>query len=217
MPEAASESRPEHPVFARLYEPLLSGVEKGGLADMRRDLLKQATGRTIEIGAGTGLNLPHYTPAVTHLTLTEPDPHMARRMRERLDEDGPPAGIETEVVEAGAEGLPFDDGSFDTAVVTLVLCTVPDVEGSLAEIKRVLVEGGSLLVLEHVRGEGSVRSWWQDRIDRPWGALAGGCHPNRPTRARLAEAGFRLDSIEGTEMPRTFPWMKPMIAGRATR
>src|SRR5687768_9502645 len=100
---------PEHPIFARFYEPMLSGVEKAGLSDMRRDLLKQATGRTIEIGAGTGLNLPHYTSSVTHLALTEPDPHMARRMRERLDEEGPPAGIETEVVEAGAEALPFDD------------------------------------------------------------------------------------------------------------
>ena len=171
----------------------------------------------IEIGAGTGLNLPHYTPSVSHLTLTEPDPHMARRMRERLDEDGPPAGIETEVVDAGAEALPFDDGSFDTAVVTLVLCTVPDVEGSLAEIRRVLAPGGSLLVLEHVRGEGSVRSWWQDRVDRPWGVVAGGCHPNRADRGPARRGGLRIDSIERTEMPKSLPWMKPMIVGRATR
>jgi ubiquinone/menaquinone biosynthesis C-methylase UbiE len=216
MPDAAPEARPEHPVFARFYEGLLSGAEKGGLADMRRDLLAGAAGRTIEIGAGTGLNLPHYTAAVTRLTLTEPDPHMARRMRERIDEDGPPAGIETEVVEAGAEALPFEDASFDTVVATLVLCTVPDVEASLAEIKRVLVPGGSLLVLEHVRGEGSTRSWWQDRLERPWGVVAGGCHPNRPTGDRLAEAGFRTE-LERTEMPKSPPWMKPMIAGRATR
>ena len=180
-------------------------------------MLEQAEGRTIEIGAGTGLNLPHYTRSVTHLTLTEPDPHMARRMRERLDEEGPPAGIETEVVEAGAEALPFDDESFDTAVATLVLCTVPEVQASLAEIKRVLVEGGSLLVLEHVRGEGPVRSWWQDRVDRPWGAAMGGCHPNRPTGDSLAEAGFRIDSMEQTAMPKSLPWMKPMIVGRARR
>ena len=208
---------PEHPHFARFYERMLSGTEKAGLAEMRRELLSEAEGRTIEIGAGTGLNLPHYTPSVSHLTLTEPDPHMARRMRERLDADGPPGGIEAVVVEAGAEALPFDDESFDTAVATLVLCTVPEVEASLAEIRRVLAEGGSLLVLEHVRGEGPVRSWWQDRLDRPWGAIAGGCHPNRPTGERLAEAGSRIDSLEPALMPKAPPWMKPMIVGRASR
>jgi len=208
---------PEHPHFARFYERMISGTEKAGLAEMRRELLSEAEGRTIEIGAGTGLNLPHYPPSVSHLTLTEPDPHMARRMRERLDADGPEGGIEAVVVEAGAEALPFDDESFDTAVATLVLCTVPEVEASLAEIRRVLAEGGSLLVLEHVRGEGPVRSWWQDRLDRPWGAIAGGCHPNRPTGERLAEAGFRIDSMEPTLMPKAPPWMKPMIVGRASR
>lgn len=215
MPEAP-ESPPERPLFARFYERMISAAEKAGLADMRRDLLAGAGGRTIEIGAGTGLNLPFYTPSVTRLTLTEPDPHMARRLRGRLDEDGPPAGIETEVVEAGAEALPFEDESFDTAVATLVLCTVPEVEASLAEVRRVLVEGGSLLTLEHVRGEGPVRSWWQDRLDRPWGAIAGGCHPNRPTAERLAEAGFRIDSMERTEMPKAPPWVKPMIVGRVS-
>ncbi|MBA2545386.1 MAG: class I SAM-dependent methyltransferase [Solirubrobacterales bacterium] len=208
---------PEHPHFARFYERMLSGTEKAGLADMRRDLLAGAEGRTIEIGAGTGLNLPYYTTSVSHLTLTEPDPHMARRMRERLASDGPPAGMETEVLEAGAEALPFEDESFDTAVATLVLCTVPEIQASLSEIRRVLVEGGALLVLEHIRGEGPVRSWWQDRLDRPWGAVAGGCHPNRPTADRLAEAGFWIDSMEPTEMPKAPPWMKPMIVGRASR
>ena len=208
---------PEHPHFARFYERMLSGTEKAGVADMRRDLLAGAKGRTIEIGAGTGLNLPHYPPSVSHLTLTEPDPHMARRMRERLDADGPEGGIEAVVVEAGAVALPFDDESFDTAVATLVLCTVPEVEASLAEIRRVLAEGGSLLVLEHVRGEGPVRSWWQDRLERPWGVIAGGCHPNRPTGERLAEAGFRIDSMEPALMPKAPPWVKPMIVGRASR
>lgn len=206
---------PEHPHFARFYERMISGAEKAGLAEMRRELLSRAEGRTIEIGAGTGLNLPHYTPSVTRLALTEPDPHMARLMRERLDHDGPPAAIETEIVEAGAEALPFEDASFDTAVATLVLCTVPEVEAALAEIRRVLADEGSLLVLEHVRGDGAVRSWWQDRLNRPWGAIAGGCNLNRPTRETLAAAGFETSSLSSMRMPASPPFIRPMIKGPA--
>jgi ubiquinone/menaquinone biosynthesis C-methylase UbiE len=202
--------------MARYYERMLAGSEKAGLAEMRASLLREAAGRTLEIGAGTGLNLPRYTSAVTELVLAEPDPHMAKWLRERLERDGT-AAAEARVIEAGAEDLPFDDGSFDTVVSTLVLCTVASPEGALAEVRRVLVEDGALLFLEHVRSDQRRRAWWQDRLDRPWGLVAGGCHPNRPTPDSLAEAGFWIERIERGRLPRALPWVRPMIRGVARR
>ena len=139
-----------HRIFAALYDRLLSGTERAGLQDMRAELLAGARGRTLELGAGTGLNLAHYTDAVTELVLTEPDPHMARRLRSRLEDERPAPG-RVEVIEAPAERLPFEDQSFDTVVSTLVLCSVESPGGAAAEITRVLKPEGRLLYLEHVR------------------------------------------------------------------
>jgi SAM-dependent methyltransferase len=212
----AAEQAPEHPFFARIYERLLAGSEEAGLADMRRSLLSRASGRTLEIGAGTGLDLPHYTGAVTELVLAEPDPHMAERLRERV-EGGSFAPGRITVIEAPAEDLPFDDGSFDTVVSALVLCTVTDPGRSLAEARRVLIEGGALLFLEHVRSESHRRAWWQDRLERPWGALMGGCHPNRNTGQALADAGLQIEQLDRTRFPKSPPWMRPLISGVARR
>jgi ubiquinone/menaquinone biosynthesis C-methylase UbiE len=208
---------PEHPIFARFYDRMLDSVEKGGLAEMRRELLNEARGRTLELGAGTGHNLRHYPDAVTALVLTEPDPHMAARLRERLQREGVPAGAEASVDEASAEELPYDDGSFDTVVSTLVLCTVPDPARSLAEVRRVLAPGGSLIFVEHVRADGGVRAWVQDRLERPWGFIAGGCHPNRPTGDLLREAGLRVERLDRGTLPKAGPLIKPMVRGVATR
>jgi SAM-dependent methyltransferase len=208
--------RPEHPVFARIYERMIAGSEQGGLAEMRGALLARAAGRTLEIGAGTGLDLPHYTDAVSELVLAEPDPHMAARLRERV-ESGSFAPQRITVIEAPAEDLPFDDGSFDTVVSALVLCTVGDLRRSLAEAKRVLVEDGALLFLEHVRSQSRRRAWWQDRIERPWGALMGGCHPNRATAEALADAGLHIEQLDRGRFPKSPPWIRPMISGVARR
>jgi ubiquinone/menaquinone biosynthesis C-methylase UbiE len=207
---------PEHPLFARLYDRMLAGTERAGLTEMRRALLARATGRTLEIGAGTGLNLPHYTGAVSELVLAEPDPHMAKRLGERLEQEGTEAG-RASVIEAPAEDLPFDDGSFDTVVATLVLCTVEDPPRAVAEARRVLVEAGSLLFLEHVRSETRQLAWWQDRLERPWGWVAGGCHPNRATDHLLAAAGFWIEQLDRDRMPRAPRWVRPMIRGVAKR
>lgn len=209
--------RPEHPLFARLYERMISGTERAGLTEMRRSLLAAAKGRVLEIGAGTGLNLPLYPAGLATLTLVEPDPHMAKRLRERLAEHGGPPGADVSIVEVGAEDLPFDDESFDTVVSTLVLCTVPNPEDSLREARRVLVEGGALLFLEHVRGETRARAWWQDRLDLPWGLIAGGCHPNRATSDSLAGAGLWIEQMDRGRMPMAPPWVRPMIRGVARR
>jgi len=207
---------PSNPIFARLYDRLLAAAERAGLLDMRRELLSQARGRTLEIGAGTGHNLSLYTSAVTELVLTEPDPHMAKRLRAKLAES-PPAPEQVEVREAPAEELPFDDGSFDTVVSTLVLCTVESPERALAEARRVLVEDGSLLFLEHVRSRNRRTAWWQDRLERPWGFLAGGCHPNRATGDRLAAAGFWLDRLDEVRIPRAPRIVRRAISGVAKR
>ena len=119
---------PEHRIFAAAYNAIFAGLEKAGLADKRRELLSQASGATLELGAGTGHNLEHYPEAVTRLVLTEPDPHMAKRLRAQVGESGR-GGVE--VVEAGAESLPFGDDEFDTAIATLVFCTIPDPEAAL--------------------------------------------------------------------------------------
>jgi ubiquinone/menaquinone biosynthesis C-methylase UbiE len=206
----------EHPFFARFYDRLLAGTEDAGLAEMRHALLATASGRVLELGAGTGLNLAHYTDAVTELVMTEPDPHMAVRLRERLAGDGTAAG-QPSVIEAPAEDLPFDDGSFDVVVATLVFCTVEDPSRAVEEARRVLVEGGRLLYLEHVRSSRPGLARWQDWLQRPWGWFAGGCHPNRATGELLAGAGFWIDSIDRDSLPKAPPIVRPLIRGVARR
>src|SRR5215211_6734905 len=122
-----------HPVFAAIYDRLLDESERKGLAEIRAGLLARASGRTLELGAGTGINLEHYPPAVTELVLTEPDPHMAKRLRRRVEEERP-SGVE--VAEVGAESLPFTEASFDTVVSTLVFCTVDYPQGGVAAAHR---------------------------------------------------------------------------------
>ncbi len=206
----------EHPIFARFYDRMTAGTERAGLGGMRRELLAGARGRVLELGAGTGHNLPYYTSEVTELVMTEPDPHMASRLRDGLAKEGTAAG-KPSVVVSPAEDLPFDDDSFDTVVATLVLCTVGDPQRALAEARRVLVEGGRLLFIEHVRSTSPRRAWWQDRLERPWGFLAAGCHPNRATDQLLAGAGFWIDSIERTKLPKAPPIVRPLIRGVARR
>ncbi|HEX3293393.1 MAG TPA: class I SAM-dependent methyltransferase [Solirubrobacterales bacterium] len=207
---------PDHPMFARFYDRLTARTERAGLAEMRRSLLSAAAGRVLELGAGTGHNLQYYTDAVTELVLAEPDPNMARILRERLEREGTAAGNPS-VIEAPAEELPFDDGSFDVVVATLVLCTVEDPGRALAEVRRVLVEGGRFLYLEHVRSARRGLARWQDWLERPWGWVSGGCHPNRATDQLLAGAGFWIDSLERDKLPKAPPLVRPVIRGVAVR
>jgi ubiquinone/menaquinone biosynthesis C-methylase UbiE len=207
---------PNHPLFARFYDRLTAGTERAGLGEMRRELLSSASGRVLELGAGTGHNLEHYTDAVTELVLAEPDPNMAKLLRERLETEGTAAGNPS-VIEAPAEELPFDDGSFDAVVATLVLCTVEDPARAVAEARRVLVEGGRFLYLEHVRSARPGLARWQDWLERPWGKFAGGCHPNRATDQLLAGAGFWIDSLERDKLPKAPPLVRPLIRGVAIR
>lgn len=150
--------------FARFYDRALKATEENGLGAMRAELLAGASGRVIEIGAGTGVNLELYGEGVEDLTLVEPDPHMGAHLRKRLgDRHGHP--IPAQLVAAPAEALPFADDTFDTAVATLVLCTIPDPVAAIAEMARVLKPGGRLLFIEHVRAADASSARWQDRLE----------------------------------------------------
>jgi Methylase involved in ubiquinone/menaquinone biosynthesis len=198
--------------FAALYDRSLKGTEEAGLRDMRRRLLADARGRTIDLGAGTGANLGLYPAAVSELVLVEPDPHMAKKLRHRLAEAGNPA----ELIEAPAERLPFEDASFDTAVFTLVLCTVPDPAAALVEVARVLRPGGRMLFIEHVRSEDPGLARWQDRLEKPWRFLGDGCHCNRDTVATIEASPLAVEQLERDRMPKAPPIVKPLARGTAT-
>lgn len=199
-------------MFSAFYDRAFEATEEAGLREMRRELLKQARGRVLELGSGTGLNLELYPhEGLDSLVLTEPDPHMAKQLRTRANDLCPGA----EILEVGAEKLPFDDDSFDTVVVTLVLCTVPDQPAALSEISRVLDPAGQLLFLEHVRSPEPGLARWQDRLEKPWRFLGDGCHCNRDTESALKAAGFQLNDVEHPELPKAPPIVKPMAKGTA--
>jgi SAM-dependent methyltransferase len=204
---------PEHRIFAAAYGAIFAGLEKAGLADKRRELLADARGATLELGAGIGHNLEHYPAPAERLVLTEPDPHMAKRLREQVAESG---RASVEVVEAGAEALPFEPGEFDTVVATLVLCTVPDPDAVLVEVARVLKPGGRMLFMEHVRAHSDRRARWQDRLNPVQNFFFGGCNLNRPTAATLRSSPLEIEELRDDKMPRTAgPLVEPMIVGSA--
>ncbi len=163
---------------AAIYEPMLSLGERRGMARRRRELLARATGRVLEIGAGTGLNLDHYPDHVEEVVLAEPQADMAARIEAKLDSRSATAPA-ARLVTAPAERLPFEDGSFDTVVSTMVLCTVNGLDASLDEIRRVLAPDGKLLFCEHVRADSGLLGRAQDLLARPWAVYADGL-PLRP-------------------------------------
>jgi ubiquinone/menaquinone biosynthesis C-methylase UbiE len=199
--------------FARFYDRALKATEENGLGEMRAELLAGATGRVIEVGAGTGVNVDLYGAGVEDLTLAEPDVHMASRLRARLADSA--ADLPKHLVEAPAEALPFADDTFDTVVATLVLCTIPDPVAAIAELARVLKPGGRLLFIEHVRYDDPDRARWQDRLEKPWRFMADGCHCNRDTEANLRASEFVVESVEHGKMPKAMPIVRPLIRGTA--
>lgn len=203
--------------FAFYYPRVCALAEDAGLREVRADLLSEAHGRVLELGAGSGLNLPHYPAAVEELVLTEPSEHMLDLLQRELDTNPPAAGT-TRLRAAGAEDLPFDDGSFDAVVGTFILCTIPDPAGALAEVARVLKPGGRYLFIEHVHaGDGTLLGRFQDVIEIPHRYLAAGCHPNRRTERTIADSPLHIERLEHFRQPRSVPTVKPTIVGSAAR
>jgi ubiquinone/menaquinone biosynthesis C-methylase UbiE len=200
---------------ALVYDRLvMKRSQQAGLADARRDALALATGEVLEIGAGTGLNIPAYPRAgITRLVLTEPHEPMRRQIAAKTADAPAPV----EVVDATAEHLPFDDATFDTVTGTLVLCEADDPAVAVDEIARVLKPGGRYLFLEHVRSDDPALARRQDRWAPLWRAAAGGCNCNRDTLATIAASGLDVERRRIGRFPKSPRIVSPLLSGVAVR
>ncbi|MFE8071247.1 class I SAM-dependent methyltransferase [Marinobacteraceae bacterium S3BR75-40.1] len=205
--------------LSRWYEahvfPHLLEVTDRALREDRHQLLHQATGDVLEIGIGSGNSLPWYGTAVNRLVGLEPSADLLSHCREKLAEQVPPFPVE--LVQAGAEDLPFPENHFDTVVAFLVFCTIPEPERAARELRRVLKPGGRVLVFEHVRSERPGVARWQTRVDPVWKHLACGCHLDRDTANVFARAGFDTSRLTHWRHPRIpLPLLAPVISGSLT-
>lgn len=196
-----------HPIFARVYD-VLGRAAQPWMRAHREEVAGGAFGRILEIGVGTGLNFEHYRGGRLVVGV-EPEPSMARRAAGAAA-DSP---VRVAVVRGVAEALPFRDGAFDSAVGTLVLCSVQDVGRAAAEMRRVLAPGATLRFFEHVRASGQLSARCQDAIAGAWAALAGGCHPNRDPIRALREVGF---TVRFRSFGAGLPPVRPHVLGAAT-
>lgn len=191
-------------------------MDRGGIAERRAELLSGLTGTVVEIGCGNGLNFAHYPATVTRVLAIEPDPYL-RGLAERAAADAP---VPIDVVDAVAERIPAEDGAFDAAVASLMLCSVPDQPTTLRELHRVVKPGGQLRFLEHVRATSPGFARVQRALDATvWPRFFGGCHTGRDTAAAIAEAGFTLGEVTRFDFPpgRLPQPAKPHVIGSATR
>jgi ubiquinone/menaquinone biosynthesis C-methylase UbiE len=191
-------------------------MERLGYGQRRDQLLAGLTGQVIEVGAGNGMNFAHYPAEVTHVLAVEPEP----RLRALAAEAAGSAEVAIEVVEGTAGRLPAGDGTFDAAVASLVLCSVPDVPAALAEIRRVLRPGGQLRFFEHVRADTPGLARVQRVLDATvWPRVGGGCHAHRDTLTAIEAAGFAIERVEHLHIPVTrIPApTSPHILGTAIR
>jgi len=199
-------------MFTVWYGAMMRRIDELGLREVRREALGAAGGRTLDLGTGTGSNLPLFPPGVDELVLAEPDPHMRKVLERKLAATD---GRGAQLIDAPAENLPFESGSFDCVSCTMVLCTVPDPAAALGEVARVLKPGGKLLFLEHVRSEDPVFARRQDRMERPWRFVADGCHCNRDSLAAIKSSSFEVETLKRGVMPAAPMFMKPLIYGSA--
>jgi ubiquinone/menaquinone biosynthesis C-methylase UbiE len=182
------------------------------LKELRTRALAPARGRVLELGFGTGLNLPHYPRSVTEIVAVDPNPGMATIAHRRMHD----LGMKVEHHQVSAESLSFDSGSFDSVVCTLTLCSIPNVRAALAEVTRVLKPDGQFLFFEHGRHAESTVAKWQDRLNPLWKIVFDGCHINRDIAQLISGAGLALGAIEHPRMrgPRIVGYL---YLGRAMR
>jgi SAM-dependent methyltransferase len=196
-------------LFATWYDLLNSGVE-GRVVPYRKLTAGNAWGDVLEIGGGTGANLPFY-PESANITFIEPDAYMVRKLRRNIVRHKRSAAI----VQQGGESLPFADASFDTVVTTLVLCMVSDADAVVREARRVLRPGGAFLFYEHVVSPRRRGRWWQHRLNPAWKCLTTGCNLNRDLTASIQNAGFTSVELEAFDLSVRLPVTIPNIVGIA--
>ena len=196
-----------HKWFAAVYDRMMAPAERSFMRRIRQEIVGGATGRVLEVGAGTGASFPYYGDAVSELIATDPDPYMLERVKKRARQAHRPI----ELKQAPAEELPFADASFDTVVSTLVLCSVRDPAKALSEIRRVLKPEGQFRFYEHVRYDHAFGAFWQDLITPIWRWFGAGCHPNRDTARSIEEAGFMIQNLE---LLKPVPPLPPMLFAR---
>ncbi len=196
------------------YDIMMYGSERACLKKWRRALLQNASGKVLEIGAGTGVNLTLYPEKVTSLTLIEPDPKMRRVLARRIQEKKT-----IQLIDSTVEKLPFKENSFDFVVSTLVLCSVNDVEKSLSEIHRVLRPKGKLLFLEHVAAEeiDHFASYLQQKLNFIWKRASAGCQLVRTTEASIRSSNFEIEEITREHLCAFAKLLWPSVRGIARK
>lgn len=202
----------EH-LLPRCIDRVMGGAQ---FRELRPRCVGAVEGRVLEIGAGSGHNLPHYSEHVSVLYALEPSA-VARRLAEARVARAP---FEVELLGLEAERVPLPDGSVDHVVATWTLCTVPDLEAAFRELRRVLVPGGRLHFLEHGRARDPRVARWQDRLNPIQKRLAGGCHLNRPIDELVRAGGFELEELEEFALrraPRVAGWMYRGVGRVTTR
>lgn len=210
--DPSATSAVKHPIFARYFNRVSRIMERD--VGVRRDeLVAGLTGRVIEIGAGNGINFAHYPPTITELVAIEPEPYLRGKAQEAA------AGVPLTVIvrDASADALPFEDATFDAAVASLVLCSVPDPAAVLVELRRVLSPGGELRFMEHVRSDQPRKAAVQEWLDRSgiWSFLGGGCHCGRDSVAAIRAAGFEVVVVHGFSVGPSWAVSNPHVLGRA--
>ncbi len=187
-------------LYERYVLPHLINVACGNkdITKQRSRVVPQASGRVLEIGMGTGLNLRHYDPDKVELVWgLEPSLGMRKKASRNLEQSRVPV----EWLDLPSEEIPLDDHSVDTVVLTYTLCTIPDWQKALEQMRRVLKPGGTLVFSEHGEAPDEAVQRWQRRINPLWNRIAGGCHLNRPIPDLLDQGGFRIDHMESGYLP----------------
>ena len=207
-----SETSVHHPLFARFFDRLSRLMERD-VGDYRQELLAGLSGRVVEIGAGNGMNFRHYPASVEEVVALEPEAYL----RAKAEQAASGAPIRVTVRDGVAAPLPLQDGDFDAAIASLVLCTVPDPGRALGELRRVLKPGGELRFLEHVRSDRPRKARFQERLDGSgvWPVVGGGCHCARDTVAAIEAAGFQIERVRRLDVGPAWFVTNPHVLGIA--
>ena len=199
--------------FAFIYDPMIAKTETACLQDWRKELLVNAYGTVLEVGAGTGANINFYPEQVDKLIISEPDEFMRKRLLEKLSNS---SLKDSQVKSFGMEDIDLADNSVDCVVSTLVCCSVRSPHEALKQVYRVLKPGGLFLFMEHVAAENNPgRLKWQNRINPIWKRISGNCHTNRETEKHMRETGFEIKQITKASMRKAPAFVRPTIRGIA--